>query len=51
MAVVASAMRVIEGAHYVSDVIGGAILGIAVAYVFARLLHDGKFVNLNMRTK
>jgi undecaprenyl-diphosphatase len=40
--VIISIMRVTEGAHYVSDVLVGAALGIALAYIATKLLHKKK---------
>lgn len=39
VATIISIMRVMEGAHYVSDVLVGALLGIMLAYIATTSLH------------
>jgi undecaprenyl-diphosphatase len=45
VALVVAIMRVIEGAHYFSDVFVGAALGILLTYFATRLLHKRASIN------
>jgi len=47
LAIITAITRIYSGAHYLSDVIGGAILGIAIGYVF--LIKEKKILGLEAK--